>query len=178
MNIDWVQIILAVVTGVFASLTFFIITLCMRPRIKISKYICFGKDNSKDTYYIKVINKSRFSAVDVQYTLSYVTKRSDGKTIIKTINPLQTDDIHTIERYRPIYYKKNKSYDNCYQISYAIPVETYPVLEDNQELNFTFVARHALSGTIACVQQKFDKNSFKKDSQHVLGMSLDYLKND
>lgn len=175
---DFSQIIMAVVTGVVASLVFFVILLCFKPRMKISPYICFdeGADDGEITkYYIKVINKTWYGLIDVQYTLSYINKQSDGKNFIEDIEPLCTP-FKTFERQRPIYDCIHKEYDNCMQISYDLNEKRFPVLDDSQELCFTIVARHSVSGTIKYMQKSFNKDSFKCYSQHNLGMVLTYQK--
>ncbi|MBO4701109.1 MAG: hypothetical protein J5625_00465 [Lachnospiraceae bacterium] len=173
-----IQFLWAIFTGVVASGTFALLMLLIRPRIAISDYICFDKnsdDDEKTKYYIKVVNKTLFDLVDIQYTLSYVTKQSDGKNFIETIDPMEKA-FTTMERRRVFYDCKHKEFDNAYHISYDINEDQYPVKNDFQEVDFTIVARHSVSGTIKCVRKTFTKDAFKIDSQHSLGMGLDFQK--
>ena len=70
--IDTNAILTGVATSFVASIIFTLIFTSLRPKLEISDLIAIRQNNNLTYYKIKVINKSRYDAINVKAELSYI----------------------------------------------------------------------------------------------------------
>ena len=173
---EWQNVLMAVLTGVVASFIYFGLMLLIRPHIGLSRYICFRENKSGEKRYsVKVVNRSWAKLVDVKYTMEYIKNSSDSICEIQVVEPKKTP-LQVLDRKRVLFDFFKKVYDNSVNISYDLDESKYPVESGKTRLSFTIVARHSISGTMACKTMVFEQDSIKKDAIHCRGNSLDFQK--
>lgn len=70
--IDTNAILTGIATSFVASIIFTVIFTSLRPKLKISDLVAIRQSNNTTSYKIKVINKSRYAAINVKAELSYI----------------------------------------------------------------------------------------------------------
>lgn len=149
----FVSIITSIVTGVFASVVFYIMLKYIKPRVKVSDTICAEILPSGDVVFtIKIINQSKLTLTQLNYFLQYKTLSPDKINTIQEISPSKTK----LRMIRP-YSKKDKNYDYAVRITYLIPLDKFPPKE-NTRLVFTFVAEHPHSSSTTAVTKVYTIN--------------------
>ena len=159
--LNWPEIfqefIVAIVAGIVVSFSFLLILLkFMRPKFKISKYIC-ANDNE---YLFKIINNSIYHAFDVQIELfemePYAHTRGSVNVNIRPIS-LETKNITSIPRF----HKKTRS-DDPYNL-FALLILTKQDLKTFMAKKGSYIemrvtVRHGLTGLASTIVQQFDDN--------------------
>lgn len=86
---DWViGIVTGVVAGVVSSVIFFVCIGLIKPKINISEEISVDSSNP-NVYRIKVVNLSRFKAINLSYSLHYAQDNGKSVTKLQKISPMQ-----------------------------------------------------------------------------------------
>ena len=73
--------IVGVLSGLIASIAFFLLLCKIKPVVVISDDIC--RDLHDDLFRIKVVNKSKFDLIDVKYPYTPVTDLVMGLLMLK-----------------------------------------------------------------------------------------------
>lgn len=148
------QILSSIITGLIASIAFYFILFAIKPRVKLSDVICISGTSDKfKIAKVKVVNLSHSMLMNVDYTLHYCVDYDDGLTDITEILPRKSS-LSTIAKYT----RKNTDY--AVRITYEIPNEQYPLLE-NAKFIFTLQASHPLSNTSKCIKREYRKEDLK-----------------
>jgi len=163
--------ILTIIVNIVSSLLFlFIILLLLRPKIKISYFIC-----KNEGYQIKVINKSFFSAFDIKTELAINTKKidSDGSTSNRYIPAqLVVKEIFKLPPYKPFGNKKStpnavrfRTMENLNEI----------IADSNKSILFMITARHGLTGITSVFSKEFFQLSEIVEGNFTNGNSFSYI---
>ncbi|MBK0381464.1 hypothetical protein I5M32_00705 [Pedobacter sp. SD-b] len=177
----FLQIFINILCSVCASFIFlFLVLYLLRPKILISDYISKQAntfdDSCSTTYVFKIINKSFFSAFDVQLELFKLEQyRVTAKGInnrIKVI-PMKTNEIKHI----PSYITTN----TCNRTSFAphaVMFRTNEILEnilkdEKQTLQLQITLRHGLTGLSRVYHKDYITINHIKEGQFKFGNSID-----
>lgn len=145
------EFLLSIVASLIASGIFiFLLLFLMRPRIKISPYICKkldNFDNINQTYYaFKIVNMSWFSAFDISIELSSLVSYplKSGINFRYTPLKLKTSKCFYLAPYRPTFYKKDYA-------EHALIVRTYDNIEEilaanEKSIKIEVTLRHGVTG--------------------------------
>lgn len=153
--VDWIpSIITGVISGIIASITFFVMLLLIRPNVKVSDSISRRKlDDEKAELKIKIVNKSMAMLSNVQYTLYYCKEGKDGIHAIEEISP-RKKPLTSISKYT---LNKNNT-DYAIRITYDVDMGKY-ALDDSSKLIFVFVCNHSISNTTTSIQKEYRKEN-------------------
>lgn len=159
---DWlIGIVTGVVAGVVSSAIFFIFLALIKPKIKISKDICFtpeenSSDPSKGTYRIKIVNKSRVMLTNIRYIFLYVKNKVNEVNSVEEIPPLK-NTLKFIDKYGS---DENYS-DYAVRIAFDYDPIKFP-LDNGNELSFIIFAEHSRSNKSRCYKQTYTAKDIKK----------------
>ena len=143
--------IIGVLSGLIASITFFLLLCKIKPVVVISDDIC--RDLHDDLFRIKVVNKSKFDLIDVKYSLYACYRSGDGTIDVKEICPVKSK-LEFVHSYSP----SGKSSDYAIRISYKL---TDYINEKYNCFLFTFYSKHSLSGTGSFIRKEYTKDNIK-----------------
>lgn len=161
------QIIYSIITGIIASIVFYLILFTIRPRVKLSDVICISGSSDKfKIAKIKVVNLGRSMLMNVNYTLHYCVNYDDGLIDMTEIHPRKSS-LSTISKY------SHKNTDYAVRITYEIPNEHYPLLE-NAKFVFTLQVTHPLSNTSKCIKKEYCKDDLK-NGEFESGKSVKFI---
>lgn len=175
------EILINIVCNIIASLAFlFIVLYTLRPKVEISEYIC-KQINDYETspqfiYVFKIINKSRFSAFDIQLELFKLEQyRVTAKGINNRINlvPLVVNHIKHIPPFASTAHCHKSSF-----ASHALVFRTNVTLEhilnkERETLQLQVTLRHGLTGLSRVYQKDYIKINAIKTGQFKFGNSLE-----
>ena len=147
---DWViGIVTGVISGIVASIVLSLILCFIKPKIKLSDYICREVDGADIIYKIKVVNKSRVMLTNVHYSLIYHKDQGHGVSDITKIPPRKAD-LEFIDKY-----KNKKDYaDYAVRLTFNYDEDKYPLSSTNF-LEFVLFAEHSLSNRGKCFKQSY-----------------------
>ena len=145
---------MGVISGIVSSIIIYLLVFQVKPRIKIGDKIAREIDDKNNTIYrFKIVNKTKFAIFNLNYTLHYCYKQSDGIINFKIIDPSKRSLF-----YIPPYKRNDNDDKHAVRISYSIDEKEYP-LDDNAYLCFAIIATHELSNTSTYTEVNF----YKKD---------------
>lgn len=164
---EWIiGVVSGVIAGIISSLVIFFCVYNVKPQIKISDYIAKKNENGCSSYYIKVVNCSRFQCIAVSYELTMHTPYG--------MHNCKVDDISSTKRPITMLYgflKNDKNTRTEYAIQIGYDLSKYECLLDNStenqekfsnnvaHLTFTIMGQHRLSGSWGVVSKNFYRNS-------------------
>ncbi len=146
------QLIIGIISGIVATVFFSLFLLIVRPRIVISSEIC--KDpHLENVYRVKIVNKSRFILIGLNYSLYYCKDAGDGIKKIQEIPPINTS-LTFLDKYT-----KSGPDDYAVRLSYLIDADK---LKGGSTLEFKIMAKHSLSNTMCCKKAVYAFNNIKQ----------------
>jgi hypothetical protein len=134
-----------VVSGIVASLVFFLALLFVRPRVQVSDKIC---DVGKGLYRIKIVNRTRAMLMNPQYVLEYRIASVGGNYYVDTIKPFK-DPVLFVDKFD----KDDK--DASYAVTFSYRIPEYVFSGNPCKLVFVFIAEHAFSNTSTCIKKEY-----------------------
>lgn len=142
------SICLSILSGIMASLFFYLGLFLVKPRVKVSDKICVEHNSSSTIARIKIVNLTISTLINLHYSLYYCDVNRDGINEIIEIKPMK-DSLHTICRYS---FKKDKT-DYAVRFTYDLGTEYIP--KDDSKLIFVFTANHSFSNTARCITKEY-----------------------
>lgn len=164
----WEAILAGFVSGLIASVVFFVFLQIVKPRLKVSKKISRGEKDGRTLYRIKVVNKSLSMVCNLKYTLYYCSENTERLVNIQEIEPAKAP-FTTIRGRR----KRDKHNEHAVRLSYYFDEDLYP-LEDGTYLKFVITANHSVTSTLRAVTRIYTKDDVETggfetgDSFHIL----------
>jgi len=140
------ELVTGVISGIVASVVFYIFLFFVRPKIYVSSKACRAPEDGT-LIRIKVVNKTRFMLTNVKYALNFCQNQGDGVHQIKEIPPYRTP-LEFIDKYS----KNDENAEYAIRFSYKIPSDIS--LSDGW-LEFSIYANHGFSNTSTCVKKKY-----------------------
>jgi len=145
------ELITGVISGIVASVVFYIFLLFVRPKIEVSDKICKEIDNGDGSLIrIKVVNKTRCILTNVKYALNFCQRQGAGVHHIKEIPPTRTP-LEFIDKYA----KSDENAEYAIRFSYRIPAD---IRISDGWLEFSIHANHGFSNTSACVKKRYESD--------------------
>lgn len=152
MFFDINSLMIGIVSGIVSSLIIYLLVFQVKPKIKISERISRSiNEKGECIYRIKIVNKNRFAIFNLNYSLHYCNKQSDGIINITEIPPYKSSIF-----YISPYCNKDNDDKHAVRISYKIDEEQYR-LNENSYFLFTIIATHGFSNTIAYKEVCYSK---------------------
>ena len=168
-------VIFDILISVFSSFLFiFILLFAMRPKIKISPYICYAKVAPEDEYYFifKIVNRSLFYCFDVNINLvkkePHIVNR--GSKINHRIVEIETSS--KFKNHLPKSKRKQGYGDHAYLIR-----TKYDLMEDIENKDITIQlsisSKHGLTNLTKIETQNFTSiDNVHKDKEFKFGKCL------
>ena len=144
----WENILVGVVSGIVATVIFFLVMLLVKPMLIVSEEIC-KKNAEKPIYQIKVVNLSKHMLTNLRYSLQYAVSKGDGINEVINVPPLK-DCLFFVDKYD----KNDKESKYAIRISFKINESKQPLNESGCYI-FTFFAQHSVSNTVTCIRQVY-----------------------
>lgn len=135
------SLLIGVVSGVVASVTYAILMKFMRPKIKIVDVAIHNVE--KNLFIIKVINRTKSRITDVSCYLQYYSHMSNGFRSIEVKPYISIPP--TIEKY--IDDRDSIDAPSMYAVQYGFVVPEEVNFSDEDMLVFSIKAVHPVSGT-------------------------------
>lgn len=151
-NTFFSSILSGIVSGIIASICFAEILFLIKPKVKVSNFICFSKNvDGTLTYKIKIVNKSRFMLTNINYSLRYIKTQGKDRASATEIAPINSTIIN-IDGFSRSHKKQKVHYS--IRLTYNInPIECE--LNDSSRFEFIFTANHSLSNAPICVKRQY-----------------------
>jgi len=164
------SIIAGIISGIIASITFFIMMRGLKPKILVSDDIALEEEsNNTCIYRVKVVNKSKADLSNIEYRLYYCRVQPNGFMIdIQEIKPIK-EPFSLMCKYTPT----SDLCEYAYRISYDIDREKFPINDQNY-LMFSISAEHSVSNTMKSVSKKYYSQNVKR-GKFETGVSLRIL---
>jgi hypothetical protein len=163
-------IVVGVLSSVAASVIFLVCLYQLRPKILFSNFIADQSDNGKKEFAFKILNDSRWSAVDLEIELSCITPItiSNGTALAHEVLPLKKNSLFELPGY------SKKDIDAKYALRFTTYVDLTSVCKSQSEyLLVKIKARHAISGFTKVFTHKFSPKHVVKKGRHEFGKGLD-----
>ena len=175
-HFNWNTIVIGITTSFIASIFFLIFLALLKPKIKISRYVCTNQYNGKQRWQFKIVNYSFWKVYDV-------------KAYLKLIRPYNVDSgqngyIDYIKLRKDSLPHISGIFSGGTLKTYAVQLSTFEdvaqLLDDNSKyLQLEIVGRHAFSGFSKVFVKKFgDKDVFLKKGKFQIGRKTDVIKTD
>lgn len=144
------SILLSLATGLVSSGFLFICLFKIRPSIEVAEQLVI--DKNKKRIYVKVVNKSSFDAMDVEYDLEFCHDKGDHIINIKRIKPNQ--EFFSVI---PKHDKKDEygKYAYRYGFDYSQLEKDIDVMNSDMYLLFRIKAKHLFSNGAAHVCKEY-----------------------
>ncbi len=154
---DWViGIITGVVAGVISSIIFYLYIWFIKPKIIISDEIC-SDANEPNIYRIKVVNLSRFKAINLNYSLHYAANNGKSVTKVQKINPKQYE-LTYIDGYK----SKKEFSDYAIRLTYEFDILQFSLNNELTKLVFVVYAEHSFSNKGKLFKKTFKLSNIKR----------------
>lgn len=155
---DWLEsIIIGIVSGVVASIIFFVAISLIKPKIKISNDICREIKADQVIYKLKIVNRSRAMLTNVKYSLLYIKDNERSVGEIFEIPPAKS-----ILSFVYGYNRKEDYSDYAIRLTFNYDEKAYPLDDKNTKLVFTIFAEHSRSNKSACFSKTFNSKNIKQ----------------
>lgn len=168
MSVFW-TIALGVSTSFIASLVFTFLFTRLKPRLKISSVIA----HSHGTFKIKVVNKSRSSAINLKAELAYIRYFSvpGGKETKSEEIDLLKGELFAIDKYA------RSSVYATYSYRFATKQDIRQGFSNKNKdfIRFKIYAVHSLSNIGKVFYQEYSFNNIQ-DGDFPLGCSIELVK--
>jgi hypothetical protein len=163
------EVFFSIATGFVSSLLVVVYLYRLKPNIEISPFIAEQKVGGNVTYGFKVINRTRYAVIDIKMELIVVTPTNVKGGTVKAAKaiPLLRDQFFDLGPFS----KKDKEAHYALRVGCASDIRGLWTL-DAQDLRFSVIAKHALSGFSSVVSHTYHTKSDIKEGKHVAGNSL------
>lgn len=147
------SILLSLLTGFVSSGILLFLLFKTRPDIIVADQLVI--DKNKKIIYVKVVNKSVFDAMDVEYDLEFCHDKGDHIINQKRIKPVQ-EHFSVI----PKYDCKDKYAQYAYRYSFDYsPIEKdIDTMNKNTYISFRIKAKHSFSSGSKHVWKEYNKD--------------------
>ena len=142
-------ILVGAISGLVASIIFFVVLYRIKPRIEISDLVTIEKTDEGTFYRVKVVNKTHAMITNLRYTLYYCKEHQDK---LVTMNEIPSKNVKLV-CIAP-YSKKDKLNEYAVRFKYEVDPNMYP-MEEGCKLVFYFLADHAVSNTTVCIRKTY-----------------------
>ena len=158
-----------VVASVLASAAFFFMLYKLRPSIDISPEIARTRMPEGDiAFRIKIINRSRFPALDLQIAVYRMKPR--GVTGGQVSSSKQLNTRHSFVPVLGKYKKKDPKADYALRFRIVDDVDREWTSDDAEYLQLRIAARHGFSGAFGTFHKEYyTKKNAIKDGQFAFG---------
>ena len=145
-------ILLSLLTGLVSSGFLIICLFKIRPDIIVAEQLVIDKD--KKIIYVKVVNKSWFDAMDVEYDLEFCHDKGDHIINQKRIKPVQ-EHFSVIPKYN----RKDKyaQYAYRYSFDYSPLEKDIDTMNKDTYISFRIKAKHSFSSGAKHVYKEYHK---------------------
>ena len=180
LNSFWGTLGVGILGSMIASFIFiFLILWFFRPRIKISPFVCkdyLPGETDVKYYFIKVVNRSWFSAYQVSASLnnrrSYPTPPTGMSNNRITPLTLVRDELKHLFPFRPNFYRKEAKH----AFRFRTTVDLSSIVDDpNNSILFEIKATHGLTGITKVFVEEYSHSSQIKNGQFTYGTKFDVL---
>lgn len=167
------DLFLGLFLNILASTLFiFILILLLKPKIKISHFIC-----KNDGFIIKMVNKSFFTAYDIKVELCINVKTlSNDGMVSNNYRPisLTVNSVFQIPPYRPLFIRRTTPN--------AVRFRTYDKLDEilsevDKSVIFMITAKHGFSGMPGVFSQEYFDVTEIKIGEFTSGNKFGFLVN-
>jgi hypothetical protein len=171
----WQNVDIGLVSGLLASLIvsvgFWLFLSTVRPRVSISRDIARTLTPDGIVFRIKIVNKSRFPAVDVQLALYRRTRRNvaGGEVYGRKELVCESSSIPVLPRYR----KRDAQAEYALRIKVVSDLDSEWDDDASQSLRLSLFARHGLSGAFKSFHQDYHTRNAIKDGNFFFGNRFD-----
>ena len=147
------SILLSLLTGLASSGFLLFCLFKIRPNIIVADQLVIDKNEKK--IYVKVVNKSVFDAMDVEYDLEFCHDKGDHIINQKKIKPVQ-EHFSVI----PKYDCKDKfaQYAYRYSFDYSLLEKDIDTMDKDTYIIFRIKAKHSFSSGSRHVWKKYCKD--------------------
>lgn len=174
---DVAAITLGLVTGVVSSLvasTLYLLAYAhfLRPAIEVSPYIAMSKRDGELGYAFKIVNRSRYPAVNIQFRVSVTRPISvpDGTVYVNTPVNLLSDSVFELEKFN----RNDKEARYAWRIRTTDNIEELWDEANGGYVTFRVLATHSLSGLSKAYTHRFyGKSDRLRPGEHRWGPELD-----
>lgn len=140
------NILIGVVSGIVASITYAFCKALLRPRIDIWDFVCVNRNNDGRRFVVvKLVNRSRVRVVDINCRMQYYQRLSDGSYRSIELDPIFTTQ-PAFERYVNDNNERNAASLYAVQIGYWIADDNVRLAPEDKFV-FSFMGTHSVSGT-------------------------------
>lgn len=176
----WETLAVGILGSMIASFIFiFLILWFFRPRIKISPFICkdyLPGESDVKYYFIKIVNKSWFSAYQVSASLnkrrSYPTPPTGMTNNRITPLTLVLDELNHLHPFRPDFYRKEAKHAFRFR---TIDDLSAIIDNPNNSILFEIKATHGLTGITKVFVEEYSHSSQVKNGQFTYGTKFNVL---
>lgn len=173
-------IVTSILCSVIASFIFlFAILFLFKPKIEVSSFICKGElplEPGTNYFFIKIVNKSIFSAYDIRVDIHRVRKYPTPPTGMTNnrLIPLTMvlNNLSHLGPYRPLWWRKDAAH--CYRLRSAEDLEAI-INDDSQAVRLVISAKHGLTGLTKVCEQEYSHPSQLKVGTFTYGTKIALL---
>lgn len=148
------SILLSLLTGLVSSGFLFFCLFKIRPNIKVADQLVIDKSNKR--IYVKVVNKSRFDAMDVEYDLEFCHDKGDHIINQKMIKPVQ-EYFSVIPKYDCK--DEYAQYAYRYSFDYSGIEKDIDAMDEEMYILFRIKAKHSFSSGATHVCREYHKKN-------------------
>lgn len=175
-----VGFLMSLVGNMLASFLFlFSLLFFFKPRVAISPFICKGQlhaEPGKEYYFIKVVNRSFFSAYDLKVEMNmvqlYPTPPSGMKNNRLTPLSLVADRLTHLGAYRPAWMRKEAMH--CFRFRSSDNLGSI-LNDDTQLIRITVSAKHGLTGLTKVCEEEYAHPSQLRAGTFTYGTKFGYM---
>ena len=140
---------LSVLSGLVASVVFFLVLLIIRPKILISPKIAVAEEHGEIIYRVKVVNITKADLIDVKYSLHFCVP--DGECLVGVVEKEPArPKLKTIHSYS----RRSNNDEYAVRISYILDRLKLEI-NTKSYLEFRIEGKHMLSGTIGYAKKRY-----------------------
>lgn len=180
INVTFTDALINILCSIAASIFFlFFVLYFLRPKIEISPYISKQADDQfkENKYVFKVINKSMYSAYDIQAELVSLRKYPVGKDNMNvrfTPLELKKNRLEHLKHYQGD--KKCKPFALHAFLFNSYEPEIEAILADEmRSIQFSITAKHGLTGLSKNFKMEFATPDILKERKFKFGNSVETI---
>lgn len=174
------EFLMGLIGNIIASFIFlFVLLFLFKPKIAISPFICKGELQNEPGvkyFFIKVVNKSLFSAYDLKVEINmvqrYPTPPSGMNNNRLTTLTLVADRLPHLGPYRPRWIRKEASH--CFRFRSRDDLSKI-LNNDSQIVKITISAKHGLTGLTKVCEAEYSHPSQLHEGSFTYGTKFGYL---
>ena len=176
------SILLNIGCSFLASLAFlFTVLICFKPKLKLSDFICKNNNQFKNVYttyyFFKIVNKSLFSAYDINVELNIIEKypTSPSGMMNKRTIPLslELDFVSHLPPFRPKWWRKDA--EHCIRFRTKDNLDEI-IADEHKSVQLQVTLRHGLTGLVKVFYQDYADLSLIKEGKFTYGTKFGVMK--